>query len=186
MASYSDDSDAICIIHFSGKGGEVKKLTNETLAKIIDVRKQWLGLSSSYQSFTAVAKKSLELFGDSFTDEFSVTNLAETHGYHLGCYRMFTDISKLNRAKTTIANTDRKRSVVETIDQTQENVNIRPEKVARTTRQTLQRQSQRMINPPCRSSNVLPEICLICKRPGPLFLTDQVFIFYLIWQIHSL
>ena len=133
MTSCSDDSDAICIIHFSGKGGEIKKLTNETLAKIIDVRKQWLGLSSSYQLFTAVAKKSLEFFGDSVTDKLSVSSVAETHGYHLGCYRMFTNNSKLDRAKTTLArlaNTDRKCSAEETIEQAQENVNIRSEKVA--------------------------------------------------------
>ena len=35
------NSEDICIIHFDGKEEEIKKLTEGTLAKIIDMRKQW-------------------------------------------------------------------------------------------------------------------------------------------------
>lgn len=172
MATSRSDSESTCIIHFDGKEGEIKKLTEGTLAKIIDIRKQWLNLPSSYQAFTAVAQKSL----DFIHDDSDVTSVKETCGYHMGCYRTFTDINKLDRAKTTLANAGRKRSAepMERIEQTEKR--RKPEKVARTTRQTI----EKLMAHPCpRSSNVLPDICLICKLPGPLYLTDQVFILFL-------
>ena len=56
MATYRAVSDAVCVVNFDGKDREIKKLTEETFAKIIDTRKQWLNLSSSYREFTEVAK----------------------------------------------------------------------------------------------------------------------------------
>ena len=50
MATYRAVSDAVCVVHFDGKDGEIKKLTEGTFAKIIDMRKQWLNLSSSYRN----------------------------------------------------------------------------------------------------------------------------------------
>ena len=54
-----------CAIHFEGKGGEIKSFTNETLAKMLDVRRQWLNMSAPYKNFTDVAKESLRLIDDS-------------------------------------------------------------------------------------------------------------------------
>ena len=158
-------SDAICIIHFDSKDGEIKKLTEGTLAKIIDMRKQWLSLSSSYREFTEVAKRSFKFIDDS--DELNITSVEETCGYHPDCYQTFTNISKLDRAKTTIANAGRKRLFEESIEQT--DVNPKSGKVARTTRHSIS-----SFHHPCQSSNVLPEICLICKRPGALYITYKV------------
>ena len=106
-----------CIIHFDGKGGEIKKITKETLAKITDIRKQWLSLSSSYRSFSEVAKKSYEFFADS--DDLG--SIGGSCGYHLACYRSFTDINKIERAKVTLANAGRKRLADKTIEDVESN-----------------------------------------------------------------
>ena len=172
MATSSAISNVICVVHFDGKNGEIKKLTEGTFAKIIDMRKRWLNLSSSYKEFTEVAKKSFEFIDES--DE--LTELVhETCGYHLDCYRTFTNISKLERANTTLANAGRKRVSEQSIGQPEINSNAR--KVARTTRHSLSTLKKVKDCPStCRSSNVLPEICLICKRPGALYITDKVFL----------
>ena len=168
MATYRAVSDAVCVVHFDGKDGEIKKLTEGTFAKIIDMRKQWLNLSSSYREFTEVAKKSFKFIEDS--DELTEL-VEETCGYHLDCYQTFTNISKLERAKTTLANAGRKRVSEQSIGQPEINPNAG--KVARTTRHSVST-LEKVKDCPSRSSNVLPEICLICKRPGALYITDKV------------
>ena len=55
----------------------------------------------SYKEFTEVAKKSFEFIDKS--DELTEI-VHETCGCHLDCYGTFTSISKLERAKTTLAN----------------------------------------------------------------------------------
>ena len=89
-----------CAIHFDGKVGEIKSFTTETLTKIFDVRGQWLNLSAPYKNFTEVAEKSLKLIEDS--SDFNVDRINEAYGYHPSCYRYFTDINKLQRAKTLL------------------------------------------------------------------------------------
>ena len=102
-----------CAIHFDGKGGEIKSFTEETLSKMLDVRGHWLSLSAPYKNFTDVAKKSLKLIDDS--SNFSLERINEAYGYHLSCYRFFTDISKLQRAKTALGNSSIKRTAQESI-----------------------------------------------------------------------
>ena len=51
MATSSAIGNVICVVHFDGKDIEIKKLTEETFAKIIDMRKRWLNLSSSYRVY---------------------------------------------------------------------------------------------------------------------------------------
>lgn len=162
-----------CIIHFDGKGGEIKKITKETLAKITDIRKQWLSLSSPYKSFTEVAKKSYEFFADS--DDLD--SLGGNCGYHLACYRSFTDINKIERAKSTLANAGRKRLADKTIEDEETNLKLKSQKIARSTRQS---DKKGIVHPGSRSSNVLPEICLVCKQPGPIYITEKVFFSFLI------
>ena len=159
-----------CIIHFDGKGGEIKKITKETLAKITDIRKQWLSLSSSYKSFSEVAKKSYEFFADS--DDLG--SIGGSCGYHLACYRSFTDINKIERAKVTLANAGRKRLADKTIEDVESNPKPKSQKVERSTRQS---DKKGIVHPCSRSSNVLPKICLVCKQPGPIYITDKVFFF---------
>jgi hypothetical protein len=42
MDKGSDCSDGIGVIHFEGKEGQIKYLTQETLDKIVERREQWL------------------------------------------------------------------------------------------------------------------------------------------------
>ena len=167
----SASSHPFCTIHFEGKTGEIKKFTESTLAKILSTREQWLSLPSCYKSFTDVAKKPLEfILIDGISDSSILEN---TCGYNLACYRTFTDISKLERAKTTLANSGKKRVAEGDSDVEGSMPSATPAKVTRTTTRlsigslTTQPSSS-------KSSNVLPEICLICKRPGHIYITDRV------------
>ncbi len=166
-------NDRKCAIHFDGKKGELKSFTQETLAKVKDVRAQWLSLPEPYKNFSEVAKESFKLIDDNLVLELQEIN--EACGYHLHCYRTFTDISKLARAKTTIANSSRKRPAEENTQESDEANLPHQAKVACTRRHFLKEGT----NPGKTSSNVLPQICLICKRPGPLYITDAVKIFSL-------
>ena len=161
----SASSHPFCVIHFEGKTGLIKKITEDTLAKILSTKKQWLSLTSCYKSFTDVAKKSLE-FIDGISDSSSLEN---TCGYHLACYQTFTDISKLERAKRTLANSGKKPVAEGESDVEGNRPTVTPAKVTRTTTQNLTTQPSSS-----RSSNVLPEICLICKQPGHIYITDRV------------
>ena len=58
----SDDSHRVCVIHFEGKDGELRELTSETVNRILERRKEWLSLPSSYKAFTEVAKSRSSLF----------------------------------------------------------------------------------------------------------------------------
>ena len=72
------------------KKGEFKKFTVGTLAKVKGLRTQWLSLSQPYKEFTGAAKESLKLIDDNS----DVETLGEACGYHIQCYRKFTDVSK--------------------------------------------------------------------------------------------
>jgi hypothetical protein len=166
----STSNHSFCAIHFEGKKGEIKKFTETTLAKILSTR-EWLSLPSCYQSFTDVAKKSLE-FIDGISDASSLEN---TCGYHLACYRTCTDISKLERAKITLANSGKKRVAEEESDVEGNIPSVIPAKVIRTTtHRSLANLTAQPSASSSRSSNLLPEICLICKQPGHIYITDRV------------
>ena len=126
-------------------------------------------LPSCYKSFTDVAKKSLE-FIDSNNDASSFEG---TCGYHLACYRTFTDISKHERAKTTLSKSRKKRAAEEEIDREGKIPSATPAKGTRTTTR-LSFVSLSAQPSSSRSSNVLPEIFLICKKAGHIYITDRV------------
>ena len=158
-------------IHFDGKeNGELKEFTEGTLAKVRDVRSQWLSLPGPYKNFTKVAKESFKTIGDNIDLE----KVNEACDYHLQCYRNFTDISKLERAKTTIANSSIERPAEDNSQEIDEASHQRQAKVSRPKRHLLKEGT----TPGETSSNILPRVCLICKRPGPLYITDVVNKFY--------
>ena len=154
-----------CAIHFEGKGGETKSFTNKTLAKMLDVWRQWLNMSEPYKNFTDVPKESLKLIDDS--SNFNLDGINGAYGYHPSCYRYFTDVSELQRAKIAFANSSKKRTAQERINEADFKDPDPATKVARTTRRSLGQESCC----PRRPSNILPEICLICKRARPLTIT---------------
>ena len=91
-----------CIVHFEGKLGPEKQLTNETLKTIVNRRREWLELPEheKYNIPRNIAEKSFEYISD------GIENVQELHGdmsYHPTCYRSFTDITKLERARKIAA-----------------------------------------------------------------------------------
>ena len=152
----------VCVINFEGKEGEIKNFTQDTLAKMIETRKKWLNQPFSYKNFTAVAEKSFEYLSVSgdLSDE-------EKCCYHLLCYRKFTDVNKIKRAESTPTEAAKK-----IVAGDGENIDIdypKPEKVSRTTTRRSFGSSHAS-----RSPNVLPNVCLICKKHGSIYVTDSV------------
>ena len=99
-------SNCTCVIHFDGTKGEQKRLTAETLSKIIE-RREWLNLPDSYKEFTEVAKKSFEFMSESVA--LNKNDIPENLVHHIQCYRNFTNKTKIERAKITLSNASRKR-----------------------------------------------------------------------------
>lgn len=88
-------------MYFEGKEGNLTKLAKGSLTKIIERRKQWLNLhSSTYATFTEVAKKSFEFISNS--ENLDINDVAQTCSYHPACYRSFTDITKIDRATKSL------------------------------------------------------------------------------------
>ena len=164
MATYS--LERVCVIHFEGKAGELKNLTQERLAKIIERRKQWLSLpySESYTTFTEVAKKSFDYIDES--EYLDPTDISPTCAYHPACYRNFTDLTKIERATKA----GQKRLADKSIEE-DDTRSPKREKVSRSTRQSF---NELVAGRPSRSSDILPQICPICKRHGPIYFTDKV------------
>ena len=160
-----------CIIHFEGKDGPQKQLSNETLRTFIQRRKEWLQLPDNcelekYHQSRDIAKRSYDYLA---YDIENVEELPEAVSYHLSCYRNFTDITKIQRAQKIAADVNsRKTKSVEC----ESNAEGPQEKIKRTTRQSF--------GPACqngttsKSSNILPERCLICKKYGSIYVTDPV------------
>ncbi len=168
----ADKLEPVCVIYFEGKSGELLKLTQASLDKIVERREQWLNLSSSsYTAFIEVAEKSFEFISDS--ENLNIDNVAQVCSYHRACYRNFTDITKIERARKVLTiNAGQKRSA-DSFSVTTDNTdtdNPKPKKVHRTTRQSFQKVTGNF----SRSPHVLPQICLICKRSGPIYFTEKV------------
>jgi hypothetical protein len=104
-----DPPPCMCVIHFEGEG-DMKALSDVTLKTIIERRKQWLELPGKYNKFSCVAEKSFE-FIPAVVD--TIDQLPRKCFYHIQCYRNFTDISKIERAKKTLANTIQKNGFVQ-------------------------------------------------------------------------
>lgn len=106
------DDTLQCVVHFAGKGGQQRELTNETLKKILE-RRQWLDLPGKYGEFSGVAQKIFDYILENVDDckqQISVINKdAQRLGFHSTCYRCFTDKTKLERAQTTLENANLKR-----------------------------------------------------------------------------
>jgi hypothetical protein len=159
--------NSICIIHFDGKEGEIKQLTTTSIAKIVDLRNGWIEVSTNNSSFSEVAHKSFEYIDSS--GEINHPHKIEFCGFHLACYRKFTDITKLEKARNALANASRKRPAE--IETNESEGQSRPKRSAR--QQSLGEKTSQS----SRSKHVLPEVCLICKRTGPIYITDPVLCF---------
>jgi len=144
-----------CVIHFEGKNDSEKRtFTKTTFEKFSLCRQQWLSLHCDYKSFASVAKRSLDRIPIGTND---VTELNNSNSrYHIGCYQLFTNLSKFERA----------RQYQKQQQQQQQQQHLNPEP---------QRSSRRLNSntEPISSGSVLPRICIICKRAGSIYVTDN-------------
>ena len=81
-----------CIIHFEGKSGPQKQLSNETLRTFIQRRKESLQLPDTcelekYHQSRDIGKRSYDYLA---YDTENVKELPEAVSYHLSCYQNFT------------------------------------------------------------------------------------------------
>ena len=143
-------SEDCCVIHFDIKAGDVRVLLAVTLNKLLERREEWLSLSVDYGKFSEVARKSLEFIP---TDTATILeNLGPLYS-HVSCYRLFTDVEKLRRAKKPRINDQAEREI-----STNNDFRQRSARNGSIT-STLSKRSKR---------DVLPSFCLICKVPGPI------------------
>lgn len=164
-----------CIIHFDGKFGPEKRLSDETLKTICLRRREWLAIQDEEGKVKQknIAKKSFEFIPD------HVDNIQElpdpSVSYHMSCYRSFTDITKLQRQ---VKYSDERRvstSFLQDNSQNKEQDFDNPKEKIRRLRRPSDPSGARNISLSNRkSSNVLPECCLICKESGPIYVTDPV------------
>ena len=129
--------ESLCIIHSDHKKGDIKKLTKSSIAKINELRKGWVEVSKSSSSFSEVACKSLEYIDSS--GESNPPYKIEFCGFHLPCYRKFTDITKLEKARKTLVNASRKRPAEREDNESEEG-------------QSCRKCSARLQEKPCQSS----------------------------------
>ena len=169
-----DAGDRIaCIIHFEGKFGPEKRLSNETLKTICSRRMEWLCLPDNECNVHQknIANKSFEFIPDHIK---SIQELQEPAYYHMSCYRSFTDVTKLQRAKDS---TEKKISEGFPESNTQSDImecNGPKEKIRRLRKPTDPNGTKGAYLSTRKSLHVLPECCLICKEPGPIYVTDPV------------
>jgi hypothetical protein len=144
-----------------------KQLSNETLKTTINRRKAWLDLPEheKYSACRTVAEKSFEYLPDGVEN---VEDLSGTMSYHLACYRNFTDITKIERAKK-IAETEILNCSGSSTSRASKDGDCDgpAQKVKRTT--TRLSYSLRDAGNEHMSSNVLAKCCLICKQSGPIY-----------------
>jgi hypothetical protein len=167
-----------CIIHFDGKFGPQKRLSNETLKTICLRREEWLALPENecHDNQKNIANHSFEFIPDHVQD---IQELQEPAFYHMSCYRSFTDVTKLQRAKNS---TEKRISAGLTQNIKPENEDTEdsgPKEKIRRSRRPRDQNGTNDVNISTRKSSlVLPECCLICKEPGPIYVTDPVSILF--------
>lgn len=165
-----------CVVHFEGKKGEMKQLSNETLKTLVQRRREWLSLE--YKDFSNVARNSFDLLPAGVTD---IEELPGKVNYHYSCYRAFTDLSKLERAKKSCARRSDKSDFG--CDGRVEEDDAPREKIRRSKRQSFSMPGN---NATASSSSVLAKSCLICKTHGPIYITDSVSFFKVLLSYSNL
>jgi hypothetical protein len=89
-----------CIIHFDGKFGLQKTLSDETWKTICVRREEWLALPDNKCNVNQknIANQSFDFIPDHIKN---IRELQEPAFYHMSCYRSFTGVTKLQRAKNS-------------------------------------------------------------------------------------
>ena len=148
MAAEEDVADS-CLIHFSNSDGELRPFTHTTYNKFISTRNEWLNIRDEESEATDIARKVAKV------SEHFVEN--ENKLYHQKCYKYFTDVSKIERARKR--KEKRKIEAVLTPATKRKSSRLSSEHISTTI--TLS-----------SSSVVLPTCCIVCKKLD-LYYTDH-------------
>lgn len=173
----SATANTTCIIHFEGVDERLTSFTECTYNKFLERREEW---RSVFDNTNEVAVKSFEFIAEGL--DFSSSEVQEA-SFHYTCYRRFTDKSKLERARK------RKAKEIDTCDELSELIN--PDELGR---KVNTRSSSSLVveadENDGRSKDILPHICLICKKKT-LYVSDKVLSFFqlsfkcIAWQINK-
>jgi len=85
--------------------------------------------------------------------------------YHVSCYRLFTDVAKLRRAKKNAESPEKSRTDYQADPSTSNYSRRRSARNGPILNTLLSKRPKK---------DVLPNFCLICKIPGPIWTTDKV------------
>ena len=168
-----------CVIHFEDKvkvGSKERIFTSTRFEKFSLCREQWLSLSWQWLQIRfctlSVARKSL---GRIPVGTNGVTKLSEHNSkYHIACYQLFTNVSNFERAlqQQDLATEEGGGGDDDRKNITQAQCSSTTESRRSSTRIALSAITQ-LEDSPSSSGQVLPRICIICKRAGPIYVTDN-------------
>lgn len=164
--------DVGCVIHFENRSNGISKnFTSTTFEKFSSCREQWLSLNKDYKGFVSVAKKSLDRIPIETVD---VTELNESNlSYHLGCYQLFTNIEKFQRAKLWCQQQQSSNDLSSNGDNNDGDQSSSTGVRRRLSTRIATLQNSEPIDAPRTSESVLPRKCIICKRAGCITVTDS-------------
>ena len=165
-----------CLIHYSGTKGSLISFTEKRFETFFSCRKEWL----KYNEISSnIANKSLDICPDGE----SVKNCGR-FSLHIKCYNAFTDISKIKRVEQKILAKENAKN--ESKKEFSKEENSGSPKPKRCTQSLSSSQTQ----PNSSNRNVLPPVCIICKRKNSFRDTvslhgtpviSQIEINYVIW-----
>ena len=127
------------------------------------------GKSLDYKGFVTVARDSLNKVPVDASD----INQIQNKSYHVSCYQLFTNVSKLQRAKQQDERVAKEEEVPPSDQQQQccqssSTLSGDRRKSARTLNNNKANANAIQV-----STNILPKICIICKKSGPIFIKDN-------------
>ena len=149
-----------CVIHFADESGPTRAFTADSFQTFLSRRTEWLSLSRDYKEFSSVARQSLAKL------PAVIKNVEDADGkvYHIECYRLFTNREKIERAKTF----NLKHVEDEEEDQPpnkRRRFSVRLEAAAGPSSSS----DMQQLAPHRSSANILPRICLVCRKSGPVY-----------------
>ena len=148
-----------CLIHFAGTKESLYPFTKKRFETFLCRREEWLQLDDIV---TIIAKNSLHVCCQ---DESSENY--EQYFFHQKCYNLFTDISKLRRARQLkITHNDAEKENWRPCKEVEEPQSPKRKKVK-------QQRHGRLSVQQGSNSNVLPDVCIICKRKTS-YIKDKV------------
>ena len=140
MENMSKDS---CLIYFTGTKGNLSSFTTKRFKTFQQRREEWLETDGAS---SVIAKKSLQVCPK---DE-SPDNCGNYY-FHEKCYKIFTDISKIRRAK--------QQNIVKDHE---DNEHCTETESPKSKRRHTRASEKQPLNTP--NLNVLPDFCIVCKK----------------------